>query len=366
MSRNFYNVLSTRHSRKRTEVTKRVPQPTVASGNNTKTKRHKHNSKTRPSLRTHIQGGKKNGAATGTNLYASSVHAPHAPIAPSRTSNARNVQVDVNRNTSVFQESARTSANVANHSVAETEKLDLEISKLTDALYQEKEKAEDRSQRVLEILQAKDEEIKKLTHENEDLQMQLKEAHHSSMKTMANTRLKFDQLDKELEQCQREKQNLEYEMETLRASLQELHGGHPYNDGMENNTDKTEHADGNNGTRISNLNAKIKDQDEQIEVLISEVARLRSENESKPSGSLLESAGISSRANSKHVIKGLQNALEEQRQKIASLTRDLDATQDLKNEHAEQALQLERFKEIAETLEGKCRSKTLRWQARRA
>ena len=49
----------------------------------------------------------------------------------------------VNRNTSVFQESARTSANVANHSVAETEKLDLEISKLTDALYQEKEKAEE-------------------------------------------------------------------------------------------------------------------------------------------------------------------------------------------------------------------------------
>ena len=70
----------------------------------------------------------------------------------------------------------------------------------------------------LEILQAKDEEIKKLTHENEDLQIQLKEAHHSSMKTMSNTRLKFDQLDKELEQCQREKQDLEYEMETLRAS----------------------------------------------------------------------------------------------------------------------------------------------------
>ena len=153
-----------------------------------------------------------------------------------------------------------------------------------------------------------------------------------------------------MEQCQREKQDLEYEMETLRASLQELHGGHPYNDGMENNTDKTEHADGNNGTRISNLNAKIKDQDEQIEVLISEVARLRSENESKPSGSLLESAGISSRANSKHVIKGLQNALEEQREKIASLTRDLDASKDLKNEHAEQALQLERFKEIVRDL----------------
>ena len=98
------------------------------------------------------------------------------------------------------------------------------------------------------------------------------------------------------------------------------------------------------------LYAKIKDQDEQIEVLISEVARLRSENESKPSGSLLESAGISSRANSKHVIKGLQNALEEQREKIASLTRDLDASKDLKNEHAEQALQLERFKEIVRDL----------------
>ena len=52
---------------------------------------------------------------------------------------------------------------------------------------------------------------------------------------MSNTRLKFDQLDKELEQCQREKQDLEYEMETLRASLQELHGGHPRNDGMEHN-----------------------------------------------------------------------------------------------------------------------------------
>ena len=114
--------------------------------------------------------------------------------------------------------------------------------------------------------------------------------------------------------------------------------------------DKNEHIDGNNGTRISHLNAKIKDQDEQIEVLISEVARLRSENESKPSGSLLESAGISSRANSKHVIKGLQNALEEQREKIASLTRDLDASKDLKNEHAEQALQLERFKEIVRDL----------------
>ena len=65
---------------------------------------------------------------------------------------------------------------------------------LTEALFQEKEKAEDRSQRVLEILQAKDDEIHKLSQENESLKMKLNDAQHTIMENTNQNRLKMHQI----------------------------------------------------------------------------------------------------------------------------------------------------------------------------
>ena len=56
---------------------------------------------------------------------------------------------------------------------------------------------------MLEILQAKDDEINKLAQENEDLQLQLNETQRNMMKQTTESRLKMDQLNSELEQCQR-------------------------------------------------------------------------------------------------------------------------------------------------------------------
>ena len=255
-----------------------------------------------------------------------------------------------NHASSTFGNTGQESSGV-NHTAV----LDLEVSKLTEALYQEKEKAEDRSQRVLEILQAKDDEINKLAQENEDLQLQLNETQRNMMKQTTESRLKMDQLNSELEQCQREKQEVEYEMETLRASLQELHGGRA---SKSDDIDNIYNGDFNNqtssGGNVPQLNAKIKDQDEQIEVLIAEVAKLRAENDANPTSqnTLLSSINLpfQNKNNPTHVIRGLQNALEEQREKVASLARDLEATKWLKDKTKEKDVQLDRFKEITRDL----------------
>ena len=203
-----------------------------------------------------------------------------------------------------------------------------EIRRLTRALDRneqnlemEKEKAEDRSQRVLEILKEKDAQIAALKNENVSLQNELDHQQEAFQRfkmheSHGNT---VTELTQQLELCRKEKLEVEEELDVIRSSLMELRGARD---------------PGGSGESTQELNAKVKDLEDQLEVMISEVARLRAENESR-GGSAMVFGGTDPR------VETLQSALNIEIAKSEALSKDLNDMQNKRFEIDTNRSQLE-------------------------
>jgi chromosome segregation ATPase len=195
----------------------------------------------------------------------------------------------------------RTGETKVEYLEGENNRLAEELEMKERELKLEKEREEDRSQRVLEILREKDLEVQRLKGEHVNLVQQLetvkrKENISTSRHNVQNDDSKEWKL--QLEACKQEKAAFEEEVDALRSTVMQL-----------NQTSCGERS----SAGIESI-SKIRDQEEQIEVLISEVAKLREEKENGSWSSAV--------AHNQNELKSLKYALEEEVKKSGVLMRE--------------------------------------------